>query len=254
VRPRRGLSRGGPPRRLNYLLPPILKRLRATHPDLELGISLGSSAQKMEQLLRNEIDLAILALPVADPHLVVTVLREERMMGVLSPREAARAPKRLNAADFARWPLILDAPGSRMGRIVRDWLAADEKAPRPAMEIGDIHAIKTLVAAGVGASILPLEALRQEARKGEVALRPLGPPVHYTIGLAQRRDKPDEPALAVTRAALMGLAEKKRKAQGTTGAEPGPGRRQEKPHPDPARGFAERPREEEDAPRTYGED
>jgi len=196
---------------LNYLLPPILKRLRATHPELELGISLGSSAQKAEQLLRNEIDLAILALPVTDPHLVVTVLREERMMGVLPPHAAAKAPKRLCAADFARWPLILDAPGSRMGRIVRDWLAADEGAPRPAMEIGDIHAIKTLVAAGVGASILPLDALEHEARKGEVVLRPLVPPVHYTIGLAQRRDKPDEPALAITRTALLELADPKRK-------------------------------------------
>jgi DNA-binding transcriptional LysR family regulator len=197
---------------LNYLLPPILKRLRAEHPDLELGISLGSSAQKMEQLLRNEIDLAILALPANDPHLTVSVLRDEHMMGVLPPGEAARAPKRLKAADFARWPLILDAPGSRMGRIVRDWLAADDRSPRPAMEIGDIHAIKTLVASGVGASILPLNALAHEAKRGEVALRPLSPPVHYTIGLAQRRDKPDEPALVLTRAALLGLAERKRNA------------------------------------------
>src|SRR5262249_10457056 len=151
---------------LNYLLPPILKRLRAEHPDLEIGVSLGSSAQKVEQLLRNEVDLAIVALPVSDPHLDVVPLREDQMVAALPPK----------AADFARWPLILDTPGSRMARIVRDWLAAGEGAPRPAMEIGDIHAIKTLVAAGVGASILPLDALAFEARPGEIAIRPLVPP------------------------------------------------------------------------------
>ncbi len=188
---------------LNYLLPPILKRLRREHPDLEIGISLGSSAQKVEQILRNEIDLGIVALPVADPHLAVTVLRHDRMMAVLPPR--AKVPARLKPADFRRWPLILDAPGSRMGRIVRDWFAADENAPRPAMEVGDIHAIKTLVASGVGASVLPMDALGFEARRGEVLVRPLAPPARYSIGLVQRRDKPDDPALAVMRAALLGL-------------------------------------------------
>ncbi len=190
---------------LNYLLPPILKRLRREHPDLEIGISLGSSAQKMEQLLRNEIDLGVVALPVTDPHLAVTVLRHDNMMAVLPPRAAA--PVRLKPADFRHWPLILDAPGSRMGRIVREWFAADAAAPRPAMEIGDIHAIKTLVAAGVGASVLPMDALGFEARRGEVLIRPLTPPARYSIGLVQRRDKPDEPALAVMRAALLTLGE-----------------------------------------------
>jgi DNA-binding transcriptional LysR family regulator len=190
---------------LNYLLPPILKRLRREHPDLEIGISLGSSAQKVEQLLRNEIDLGIVALPVADPHLEVTVLRHDRMMGVLPPR--AKAPARLRPSDFRPWPLILDAPGSRMGRIVRDWFAADEDAPRPAMEVGDIHAIKTLVAAGVGASVLPMDALGFEAKRGEVLTRPLAPPARYSIGLVQRRDKPDDPALAAMRAALMALGD-----------------------------------------------
>jgi len=196
---------------LNYLLPPILKRLRATHPDLEIHVSLGSSAQKVEQLLRNEIDLGIVALPVNDPHLVATPLRQDRMMGVLPPD--ARAPKRLRPTDFARWPLILDSAGSRMGRIVRDWLAADARAPRPAMEIGDIHAIKALVGAGVGASILPLDALGSDIRRGSVAIRPLAPPARYSIGLAQRRDKADDPALAITRAALMTLARKPGKAK-----------------------------------------
>lgn len=195
---------------LNYLLPPILKTLRAEHPQLEILVSLGSSAMKVEQLLRNEIDLGIVALPVADPHLDVTVLRHDHMMGLLPPN--AEAPKRLRPADFVRWPLILDAPGSRMGRIVRDWLAAGEGAPRPAMEIGDIHAIKTLVAAGVGASILPQDALRFEAKHGLAQVRPLMPEARYSIGLVQRRDKPDDPALALAREALMKLGAARAKA------------------------------------------
>ncbi|MCW5771742.1 MAG: LysR family transcriptional regulator [Rhodospirillaceae bacterium] len=192
---------------LNYLLPPILKRLRGAHPDLELGIFLGSSAAMTERLLRNEIDIGILTLPVADPHLAVTELKRDRMMAVLPPQAAA--PRRLAPADFARWPLILDAPGSRMGRIVRDWLAADPAAPRPAMEIGDIHAIKTLVGAGLGASILPMDALGFETRMGEVALRPLAPPIGIAIGLVHRRDKPDEPALRIVKEAVMALRQRK---------------------------------------------
>jgi hypothetical protein len=131
-----------------------------------------------------------------------------------------------------------------MGRIVRDWLEAGEGAPRPAMEIGDIHAIKALVAAGVGASILPSDALGQSLQRGDVAIRPLVPPAHYSIGLVQRRDKPDDPVLALTRAALMTLGDARPKDRASGEAKlrpvssrserPGPRRRQEKPRPDPA--------------------
>jgi len=199
---------------LNYLLPPVLKRLRDAHPDLELQISLGSSAQKTAQILRNEIDIAIVTLPAEDPRLDVEVLRDDRMLALLPP--GTKAPPRLAPRDFARWPLILDAPGSRMGQIVRDWFAVDSDSPRPAMEVGDVHAIKTLVASGLGASILPSDALHYEAARGEVLLRPLTPPVTISIGLVQRRDKPGEPALAIVRTAL-------REALKEIGKRPGPG-------------------------------
>ncbi len=86
------------------------------------------------------------------------------------------------------------------------------------MEVGDIHAIKTLVAAGVGASVLPMDALGFETKRGEVAIRPLLPPARYSIGLVQRRDKPEDPALALMRTALMTLGEKR------GNKEPDPGR------------------------------
>ncbi|SCW61980.1 LysR substrate binding domain-containing protein [Rhizobium mongolense subsp. loessense] len=65
--------------------------------------------------------------------------------------------------------------------------AAGHKA-RPAMEFGSVEAIKELVAAGLGWSILPGLALKRD-RADRIAVSSLSPRLERELGMVLRRDK-----------------------------------------------------------------
>ena len=74
------------------------------------------------------------------------------------------------------------------------------------MELGNTEAIKTLVAAGIGAGILPVERNLGTLVYGSTAVRPLKPALMRRLGIVRRRDKALERALKIVHSALLTLA------------------------------------------------
>jgi DNA-binding transcriptional LysR family regulator len=72
------------------------------------------------------------------------------------------------------------------------------------MDLGNGEAIKKLVAAGLGLSLVPAMSVRAEARAGELAALPLSPPLGRRLGVIRRRDRVPSPGL---RAFPDGLAD-----------------------------------------------
>jgi len=189
---------------VTYLLPPLLRTLRRAHPDIEIVINSGTTERIVERLARNEVDIGLVTLPVHDRTLVVQPLREDPMLAVLPPSERG-APATMDAAGLARYPVILDAVGAQMHALARDWFRDAGVDVRPAMELDGVVAIRNIVSAGLGATILPVEALLGEATLAPVVLRPLAPPLTRTLAVVRRADKKVGPALAHVDAALMSL-------------------------------------------------
>ena len=189
---------------VTYLLPPLLRTLRRAHPDIEIVINSGTTERIVERLARNEVDIGLVTLPVHDRTLVVQPLREDAMLAVLPPSERG-APATMDAAGLARYPVILDAVGAQMHALARDWFRDAGVDVRPAMELDGVVAIRNIVSAGLGATILPVEALLGEATLAPVVLRPLAPPLTRTLAVVRRGDKKVGPALAHVDAALMTL-------------------------------------------------
>jgi len=189
---------------VTYLLPPLLRTLRRAHPDIEIVINSGTTERIVERLARNEVDIGLVTLPVHDRTLVVQPLREDPMLAVLPPSERG-APATMDAAGLARYPVILDAVGAQMHALARDWFRDAGVDVRPAMELDGVVAIRNVVSAGLGATILPVEALLGEATLAPVVLRPLAPPLTRTLAVVRRADKRVGPALAHVDAALMTL-------------------------------------------------
>jgi DNA-binding transcriptional LysR family regulator len=72
-----------------------------------------------------------------------------------------------------------------------------------------VEAIKELVGAGLGYSVLPGMALPPGQPRSGIAVRPLAPPLARTLALVLRRDKPLRAGLRATVAALLRLAPEK---------------------------------------------
>jgi DNA-binding transcriptional LysR family regulator len=195
---------GAAPNILTYLLPPILKALRDTHPTLEISVRTGITRNLVGYVLRNELDLALVTLPVEEKGLALTPWRSDPMVAMF-PENAGDVPRNVTPAFMANWPLILDGR-SQNDLMVRAWVRASGSEPKVGIELGQPEAIRNVVAVGLGASIVGPEVTQQAAIAGGVITRPLKPALTRVTALAQRKDKPEDAAMRIMREALMTLA------------------------------------------------
>jgi DNA-binding transcriptional LysR family regulator len=101
---------------------------------------------------------------------------------------------------LAARPLILNDASTRLHRMTMDWFAAAGERPQARIELNFNDAIKSLVAAGYGAALLPREegAVAQDTRMVSSLLTPR---LWRPLGLAHRAGKPE----AATRHMLEAL-------------------------------------------------
>jgi len=194
-----------------YLLPPILRRLRARHPRLELVVVTGNAGDIAAAVSRGELDVGVVTLPVAVGRgLLVSPFFVDRLVAIAppGPRRARRAP--MTAAELAREPVILYERGGTIRRVVDDWFRRGRATPRVAMELGNAEATKKLVGAGLGLSIVSEIAVKADARAGALTVIPLRPALHRRIGIVRRRDRAPRPALQALVAALEAAANRAR--------------------------------------------
>lgn len=74
------------------------------------------------------------------------------------------------------------------------------------MELGSIEAIKEMVAAGLGYSLVPAMSVRANHHRRGFRIEPLEPPLSRTLGIVLRQDKPLGKALRQVLDALKTLA------------------------------------------------
>jgi DNA-binding transcriptional LysR family regulator len=188
-----------------YLLPALLGDLRRRFPLLEIVVRTGNSPDILRALEDNSLDVALVTLPAPGRMFAVEKLLDDEIVAVFPP--GLDPPCTISPAALAALPVLLYEPGGNARRVIDDWFGRAGIALKPVMELGSIEAIKELVAAGLGCGLLPRLAIR-DGEGGEVAVRPLAPPLYREIGLVLRRDKVPDHGL---RELVRGLAALKTK-------------------------------------------
>lgn len=188
---------------LIYLLPPLLRAVKSRHPGIEIQVRTGNSGEILASLAANELDVAVVTLPAPGRSFEVVTLIEDEMVAVF-PADATPV-ERITPAFFARQPVILlYEPAGNSRSVIDQWFRQGGEMAKPAMELGNVEAIKKMVGAGLGASILPALAM-SEGTEG-LAAKSLTPRLTRRIGMVLRRDKVPDKALKAVIKALSGLA------------------------------------------------
>jgi DNA-binding transcriptional LysR family regulator len=195
---------GTGPTALVYLLPPALRKLRDSYPEIEVVVTSGTSHTISEGLLSNVLDIGFTALPVQSKDLDVIPVRTDPMVAIL-PATDHSIPEKLTPDDVASRPLILEYQRVPHQQLTRAWLQAGGAAVRPIMEFDSIEAIKSAVAAGLGMAIVPGPAMSHAPPMNSILVRPLDPPLVRTLGLVQRKGRAETGALRLVREMILAL-------------------------------------------------
>jgi DNA-binding transcriptional LysR family regulator len=194
-----------------YLLPALLRRVRARYPELDLVVVTGNSGEIAAAVSRGELDVGVVTLPVpAGRGLAISPFYVDRLVAIAPPGRPWRRRAPMTAAELAREPVILYERGGTIRRVVDDWFRRGRATPRVAMELGNAEATKKLVSAGLGLSIVSEIAVKADVKAGALSLIPLRPALHRRIGIVRRRDRAPRPALLALLEALESAAKRAR--------------------------------------------
>jgi DNA-binding transcriptional LysR family regulator len=168
-----------------HLLPRVLKALEQSHAGIDVEVSILGSNDTMARLAAGTLDIGLVALPQSPLRdLVVTPWRNDPMMAFVPPRW--KAPRLATPKWLAAQPLIFNDATTRMYRLTMEWFAAEGYAPRARIELNYTEAMKSLVAAGYGAAILPLEQSEVSAGSDQLQVIALRPALTRSLGVVHR--------------------------------------------------------------------
>ena len=200
-RVRLGASTGA----LAHLLPQALEALAAQHPEIDVQVAVMTSQEALARLAAGSLDIGIVALPQpALRGLRVQAWRKDPVLAFVPT--GWKPPRHVTPAWLATRPLIANDRGTRLSRQTAEWFAAAGERPQARIELNYNDAMKSLVAAGYGAALLPHEA-GAPSPDARISTRPLRPPLSRALGIAHR-SRPDDDATEVTLRALLAMKER----------------------------------------------
>lgn len=166
------------------LIPRALEVLGQAHPSLDVQVAVLTSRQTLEKLADGTLDIGLVALPQPPVKgLRIEPWRRDPVMAFLPAHWDC--PPLVSPAWLAAQPLILNDSTTRLARLTADWFASDGPQPTARIQLNYNDAIKSLVAAGYGATLLPHEASTPLPDR-RIVMRPLTPPLWRELGIAHR--------------------------------------------------------------------
>lgn len=171
-----------------HLLPPLLQHLRQQHPLLTVGVTTGNTLDIVRAVEENRLDLGLVTLPVQGRSLAVTAVVDEEFV-VIHPSHEAGIPAVCTPEELQALPLIAFEAGSGTRDLIDRWFRSAGLAVTPVMQLGSIEAIKHMVRAGLGYSIVPRMAVEQAEDRYGLTVHSLAPSLYRQLAVVMRQDK-----------------------------------------------------------------
>jgi DNA-binding transcriptional LysR family regulator len=157
-----------------YLLPPLLATYRTAHPTFDLQFQIGLVDEIAERVIRNDLDMAVIAGRPPTTELRVQELVRDELVAIAAPG-AMRGGGRAVALDTQCW--IMREEKSATRRQVETWLSRHEIVPTRTMTFDGPDAVKRVVMAGLGIAIVSKLTVGDELKTGRLVRVDVGRPL-----------------------------------------------------------------------------
>lgn len=178
------------------LLPNLLEVYRDAYPAVQLEIRTGAAEQAVERLQRQEIDLAVAALPDRQrSHIEFLPITTTPLVFIAPTGKAAQPGIGSGRLDLSSAPLVLPQTGLSRRRLDK-WLKEKRITPNIASEVSGNEAIIPMVRLGIGIGIVPRLVLDRSPFREAVAVLDDAPQLgSYEVGLCTIKRSLQHPAV-----------------------------------------------------------
>jgi LysR family hydrogen peroxide-inducible transcriptional activator len=188
-----------------YLLPRLVPLIKARAPKMPLMIVEGFTAQLIEALKSGELDVAVLALPIEEPGLVVQPVYDEAFRVLVPAGHAWANQKQVDADRLLDEPLLMLGRGNCFRDQVLDLCTRAGAGGPQVLEGSSLETIRLMVASGVGITVMPSSAVDTLPKDDPLlSVRPFAAPTPTRrVGLVWRVSFPRHQAIDLLRSVLL---------------------------------------------------
>ncbi len=174
-----------------YVLPDVLYKFRAEHPQIEVILQTASGDEARELVRNNQADLGIVGSHVTVSEFASTPLFKDRICPFVHGGHPLARRRQVLFAELAKEPLIQLGQWKSWQNYVLSIFRQVGVTPKIRLQLDSLDAVKRMVERGLGFSVIPDTAARDEIAEGKlVALFPRDvPPLIRQVLVIRRKQK-----------------------------------------------------------------
>jgi LysR family transcriptional activator of glutamate synthase operon len=179
-----------------YILPTLISAFRKEYPDVQFKLTQGSYYELKDYVIKGKTNMALLApVPMDNKRLIGRVLSTEEIVALLPTNHPKRNQTSLRLTDLRDESFIMFPESYILRHIIVQACEQHGFTPNVSFEGDDIDALKGLVAAGLGVSLVPESSLVDNLPRTTVRIPLIEPTVTRSVGIiipAERELLPTE--------------------------------------------------------------
>lgn len=177
-----------------YFVPQLLAQFGRDFPELEIRLAVNNRNSVIEQLVANEVDLAIMGRSPESLDTVAEPFAQNPHVIIAAPNHPLAGTRRIQVAALAAESFIVREPGSGTRLAMQNFFDELHVACKVGMEMASNETIKQAVMAGMGVSFISRHTIELELQTQRLAVLDVrGTPVirHWHVAhLAKKRLSP----------------------------------------------------------------
>ncbi|HQU83620.1 MAG TPA: LysR family transcriptional regulator [Pyrinomonadaceae bacterium] len=155
---------------LVYLFAPLFEDFMDAHENIELVFRTTTATEQTVEDIQNGVaDVGFASLAVYSPTLEVTELFDDELVLVVGKKHRLATEKEIKIGDLNKERWILFERGASIRRATDDFFTKFKTKPETALESNDTYFVKLMIEHGLGVSLLPSWAVREEVKNGKLA-------------------------------------------------------------------------------------
>jgi len=184
-----------------YMVPKWLGEFASRYPGVEVHLDIADTRDVEDRLIKRRVDVAIVGEYDSGPELVATRLGSDVLFPICAPGQAD-----MHTLDsFLEQRFIAREKGSSTRETFERWLRERGLRLRPAMEVTSTEAVKQVVAAGLGVSVVSGTTIQLELKARLLASPPTdGFPISRRIDVVLQRNRRPMPTTVAFLEILLG--------------------------------------------------
>ena len=182
-----------------YMMPRMLRKFREAHPQMDLRLKISNTEGVATMVEGGAADLGFVEGPVSSRALRAKVCKLDELVVVAPLGHALLEKSSVQAKTVLTHPFVMREEGSGTREEILNYLRAqniDANRMDIVMELGGLEAIKGVVEAGIGVSILSQETIHKELQLGTLGAVSLRPALTRELSLVRARQGQRLPAVA----------------------------------------------------------